>query len=754
MKKLCLLLTMAALVTIVGRDNVRGDSSALRCAGEAECFTEAMRALDRGAVPSAHALLLQIIQEFPNTVWSGRASLVLGRYYQEQHESQAVVYLLAAQRQVPLLGDYAYYYLGEALFGFSEWNGSASAFDLLSARYPDSLLRPQALYRSAEAWFQADDCRRATERHAAFLAAYPRHALAPAILLRQGDCSQKAGDKAAAIATYRRIWIQSAPTIQGGEAAFRLQAMKDKGITIPEVSSQDLWMRGKGLFDAGQYVFAAPILQEALKNPTLPDRPQALLTLGIARFRLKQYSEARPIFSEVIRTRAGTVSQEAVLWLARLYLRQRLDEPFDALARDVDKGLLSGESKAKFLLLLAAAYVDRGRIEGAISAYRQAADAAGTTPTAAEALWQIGWLHYNEKRYAQGLLAFEESRAAQPSGQSAAQALYWKARSLEKLGDRQKAVETFQLVCNEAPRSYYCQIGQVGNGRVDQVSGGLTSGSHIALPDASARQANGLITDVHYKRAEELQLLGWQREAAEELLTLTPRLGQDRGTALWLAAVLSSAGEYHRALSLVRTFFAEVVERGGPAIGKTFWELAYPGGYFPVIRALPETQRIDTHLISAIIREESAYNPAAISSAGALGLMQVMPQTGQKIAAQLDSEQLFRRERLFEPCYNIRFGSWYLRYLAEKFPNNLVYVIAAYNAGPEVVSKWVQLRGDKDQDEFIESIPYTETRNYVKKVLRSYGEYKRIYPSQADPSTLTRSSEPGIVRCRGGNLVE
>jgi soluble lytic murein transglycosylase len=134
--------------------------------------------------------------------------------------------------------------------------------------------------------------------------------------------------------------------------------------------------------------------------------------------------------------------------------------------------------------------------------------------------------------------------------------------------------------------------------------------------------------------------------------------------------------------------------------------------------------------------------------------MQVMPQTGKKIAEQLDAQQVFRRDRLFEPCYNIRLGSWYLRHLTEKFPNNLVYVIAAYNAGPEVVSKWVQLRGDKDQDEFIESIPYTETRNYVKKVLRSYGEYKRIYRFQTVSSTLTRFGERGIVRCRGGNLVE
>src|SRR5207253_31021 len=99
---------------------------------------------------------------------------------------------------------------------------------------------------------------------------------------------------------------------------------------------------------------------------------------------------------------------------------------------------------------------------------------------------------------------------------------------------------------------------------------------------------------------------------------------------------------------------------------KTFWEVAYPGGYFQVIHGLAASQRLDGYLITAVIREESSYNPSAVSSAGALGLMQVMPQTGQKIASELGFPG-FTRERLFEPCYNIRLGSWYLRQLSEKF---------------------------------------------------------------------------------------
>ncbi len=105
--------------------------------------------------------------------------------------------------------------------------------------------------------------------------------------------------------------------------------------------------------------------------------------------------------------------------------------------------------------------------------------------------------------------------------------------------------------------------------------------------------------------------------------------------------------------------------------------------------------------------------------------MQVMPQTGQMIAGRLGGES-FSKERLFDPRYNVRLGSWYLGHLAEKFGHNPVYMVAAYNAGPDAVAKWIQQFGEVEPDEFIESIPFTETRLYVKRVLRSYREYRSV----------------------------
>jgi soluble lytic murein transglycosylase len=191
-----------------------------------------------------------------------------------------------------------------------------------------------------------------------------------------------------------------------------------------------------------------------------------------------------------------------------------------------------------------------------------------------------------------------------------------------------------------------------------------------------------------------------------------------------MAGLLKDFGEYHRALKLVQLTFPDVLERGVSGVPSSFWDLAYPQGLLPAIQA-STTNGVDPYLIAAVIREESVYNPDAVSPAGALGLMQVLPQTGQMIAGRLGGES-FSKERLFDPRYNIRMGSWYLGQLAEKFDHNPVYMVAAYNAGPEVVARWIQQFGGIEPDEFIESIPYTETRLYVKRVLRSHREYRRV----------------------------
>jgi soluble lytic murein transglycosylase len=718
------LLAAAGVVLVLGSAVSADLPGGASCAEPAFCLAQAVQALTQQDQETATGLLQGLIDQFSGTPWAGRAELLLGKWYQEQGDRQAIRYLVAAPLHLPAVGDYAHFYLGEAGMKSGDYNGAATAFDLLVERYTDSLLRPQALARAAEAWFLADDCRRERERQAQFLSEYSSHALAPAVLLRHGECLQKAGDTPSVIATYWRIWTQYAASPQADEAAARLERLRSEGVAIPELTAEERWVRAKTLFDAGQYPKAVKACEEVLKGASGGlHREQARLNLGIAHMRLKRYDDARASFEQLVKSGTNGSAQEAIVLLARIFLRLGLDEPFLALAREAEAGRFSGEAKAKFLLMLAAQHADRGRADQAIQTYQQVGRKEKPEGLAAEGYWRAGWLLYKSGRYEEAMRSFDHAVRLQSDGPVRLAALYWKGRSLEKAGEPQKAAALFETLCAEAPLTYYCHTARTrkGLGEMSRAVGG--DGGGVSFPGLDP-QDRAVTADVHYQRAVELRLVGLLREAGEELGMLPGRIGGDRGAVLWLAGRFKEVGEYHRALKLVQLFFPDVIDRGVTGVPPTFWELAYPQGLLPVIQTVAD-HGVDPHLVAAIIREESTYNPAAVSQAGALGLMQVTPQTGEKIASRLGGEA-FSPERLFDPSYNIKLGSRYLGQLAEKFNHNPIYTIAAYNAGPDVVAKWAQQLGGGDPDEFIESIPYTETRLYVKRVLRSYREYKRV----------------------------
>ncbi len=191
-----------------------------------------------------------------------------------------------------------------------------------------------------------------------------------------------------------------------------------------------------------------------------------------------------------------------------------------------------------------------------------------------------------------------------------------------------------------------------------------------------------------------------------------------------LSMMLNEAGAYHHALRLARARFRDQLERTGGAVSAGLWSVAYPTGLISTIK-LQGSSALDPFLVAAIIREESQYDWRAVSRVGAIGLMQVMPATANAVA-QRHHWPMVGREDLFDQETNIRIGARYVEQLLEQFSGNVVQTIAAYNAGPVVVGNWVTAHRGRSQDEFVEMIPFQETRQYVKRVLRSYKEYLRL----------------------------
>ena len=227
-----------------------------------------------------------------------------------------------------------------------------------------------------------------------------------------------------------------------------------------------------------------------------------------------------------------------------------------------------------------------------------------------------------------------------------------------------------------------------------------------------------------YQRGIELKTLGFVQDAAREL-GLTEQYSRDQDVLLAFSTLLSEVGAYHPALRVAKVHFREKLERSGLSTAPALWTVAYPTGLVPTIAA-QGVVAVDPYLAAAIIREESQYDEKALSVVGAVGLMQLMPVTANAVA-QRHGFPPVGREELFDREINIRLGVRYLGQLLDQYNGNLAYAVAAYNAGPMAVNNWIAVHQGRDQDEFVELIPYQETRLYVKRVLRSYGEYRRLH---------------------------
>jgi len=221
--------------------------------------------------------------------------------------------------------------------------------------------------------------------------------------------------------------------------------------------------------------------------------------------------------------------------------------------------------------------------------------------------------------------------------------------------------------------------------------------------------------------------LGLLPQAMEELEVAAEEEKGAEGIQKEISRLYREMEEYHRSVLLVRRNFSLKPLTGRPLKkDQNLYLLAYPLGNPSWVNPYAQNQNLDPALLSAVILEESRFNPQALSTAGARGLMQILPRTGHQIARQLKLHP-FSEGLLFEPAMNLRLGSWYLSHLLQEFGGREALALAAYNAGPQAVREWITKKNALTEDEFVENIPYGETRNYVIRVLSSARVYRLLY---------------------------
>jgi soluble lytic murein transglycosylase len=292
-------------------------------------------------------------------------------------------------------------------------------------------------------------------------------------------------------------------------------------------------------------------------------------------------------------------------------------------------------------------------------------------------------------------------------------ALYWQARSAEREGQRDKATRLYQTLLQQYPDGYYALWAET------QLNAPL-----IPRRDFRQRQrplpptSLSLSLQTHFLRSQELKTLGLFSLARRELDAFTQEIPPS--LLPFLLQEYTSVEGYTAALRL-----AQALSRGR-SNGEVWQEYLSPRAYWEKDKARTTQKGLDPYLVLALMRQESLFDPEAVSPAKALGLMQLLPAT----AAKLNSAPL----SLTDPDFNVELGTSYLRELLDLYSGNLVLALAAYNAGEAAVGRWQKRYPGLEPDEFVESISFRETRSYVKLVLRNYRTYLRLYEkSQSVP---------------------
>jgi soluble lytic murein transglycosylase len=358
---------------------------------------------------------------------------------------------------------------------------------------------------------------------------------------------------------------------------------------------------------------------------------------------------------------------------------------------------------------------------------------AGAVGNDGENIWTLGWTYFLWGKYDDALRVFDRYIAEYQDGDYKTNSLFWSAKIHEKLGQIELRDTKFNQVIAEYPYSYYSYRAKEIMGLPTTAPSDIASGA--VFPDIESQVA--ALGDSRFDAVRELMTVDLFRDATREMKSLASAYPDNLGVAFMLADVYVAGGEPFKANTTLQRRFRQFIRHGGTNVPQRLWQILFPLNYWDTIRAEAEKRGLEPYLVASIIRQESGFEPTTVSNAGAVGLMQIMPQEAARIATAAGIEGFVTRERLFDPEENIAVGAAEYAQKLKSMGGNPILAVAAYNAGEQPVGRWLAQTPVDDVDLFVEAIPYAETRLYVKSVTRNRFEYRRIYES----STATQQSQ-------------
>jgi soluble lytic murein transglycosylase len=712
--------------------------SCQRAANDPNRGIDELRALveSTGGKPAAEELI-RIESRHPKTRAAALARFLRGYLAFSSQDYKAGVDALEARSiaAATALGDYAFFFRAESEAAAGASSDARRDFGVVYTNHSNSLKAREAKLRAAEVALSAGNPNIAIKELSGMVDGSDAGAL-----LITAQAEEALGRTDQAIATYRRIYYELPATTASVKAEARLAALV--GSQKGQLGSFDEERaRCDALYQAKQYGEAAAAYDQLIARfPEAAKLDEVHLRHGVSQLNNRQPAQAasslglvsehnpelraEALFNQAEALRRSNRSGEASALVDRLLTQYPkshwADDALCNLARELDK---------------------QGNKTGAAARYRRLLEAYPKSQYAAEASYNLGWQAYQGKNYADAARILERHLAnyRYPETKFIGEACLWAGKSEERLGNRARALALYDVVNERYRYGYHGYIAGLRASRLRAAGGPLKA--EQAKPGSDLERIRNNVTyvepiketadgseDERFAKADDLEVIGLGDLVAKELNVALDRAPTSPKINLRLAQFYSRRGESFQATLVLRRGYPDLYSYREADVPREAWQIFFPLVSWPAIKEEAKRYGIDPYVAAGLIRQESVFNPNAVSRAGARGLMQVMPATGQLISKRQGSGAITAAD-LFNPTLNVKLGMNYFAQMLGQF-GKIEYAAAAYNAGPNRARAWIAERGGMDIEDWIEAIPFTETRGYVQGVLRYTSNYRSFYSEQ------------------------
>jgi soluble lytic murein transglycosylase len=639
----------------------------------------------------------------------------------DRNFAQAIDPLNRAKPHAGDIGDYVSYYLGTAYYQSGHLAEAIAALSGFDKGYPESLLIRDAhvLYANA---LVADG--RASD--AIELLENDRQPIRADLELALGRAYQADNQPAKALLVFRNLYYTMPLSWQASQVQGDLSKLA-AAAQAPPVSVDARRTRADLLAKGKQFSEAASEYRDLLNELNPNERPTVQIELAEALRRAGQNKDAKKVL-ESIPESTPEINAERLFNLGEIARSANDDDTFLRIVDQLRQQYPTSQWLEQSLLSAGNIYLLRRDYDQAIDSYRELQQRFPNGGRASYAHWKAAWLTLRQGRNDAAAKSFENQIALYPSSSEVPAALYWRARLAEEDNDNAMARAFYQKL-SQRYRNYY--YGELARQRLVKLKT-VDDSPHYALldrvppiSDADKITADEVPADNLRVQKAELLANGGLLDFAMRELQAAAEEEKGNWAPAEMARLYVDAGRYDMAIETLKHAAPNYFAVDLPSLPRSYWEALFPKPYWVDLKRYSSANALDPYLVASLIRQESAFNPKAVSRADAVGLMQLLPKVGRGVAKQ-EKIRHFSTQQLFTPATNLRLGTRYFRSMVDKF-GSFEYALAAYNAGTDRVQDWMGQGKYRDPQEFVESIPFTETREYVQNILRNASVYRQLY---------------------------